>query len=148
MNVDPYKNHLLDQALPVTDKLPIRAKVNAVLHAHAENRHLQLEPFPSRAVLKGEIHELILTVENAVPGAPIDQISYLCFFEIETAGVLWQFDRVEINGKPVGTLGGYDSSHLPNHMNVVIHSSIALMTGKEMKLQPGDPIEFVFQRKN
>jgi hypothetical protein len=96
---DPYVDHLLDQPLPVTDKLPVCGKVSAVLHAQAENRQLHLEPFPSRIVQKGEIHELILTQEDALPGATIDRISYLCFVELEESGVLWQKDLIKANGQ-------------------------------------------------
>jgi hypothetical protein len=141
---DPYENHLLDQNLPVTAKITVTGKISAVLHARAQERGLQLEPFPSRAVLKGEIHELILTEETAKPGSTVNCISYVCFLEIETAGVLWQGDIVSINKKIIGTIGGYDYAHMPNHMNIVLKSKVGDITGLELNLNPGDEIRFDF----
>jgi hypothetical protein len=141
---DPYKNQLLDQKRPVTDKTVAKGRVVAVLNAHAEHRQLQLEPFPSRAVLKNEIHELILTLEDAHPNSVVDGISYVCFFEVLESAILWQDDVLLINAKKIGKLAGYDNSHMPNHMNIIVRSDIELLTGFDLDLKPEDPIEFRF----
>ncbi len=145
MSPDPYINKLLDQDLPCKAKPPVVGRVNCVLHARAENRGLELCPFPSRAVLKNEIHELILTAEEtAAPGKTVNKISYLAFFEVLESGMLWAGDRLEINGKTVGYLAGYDFAHMPNHMNIVVQTTAELYTGFEAGLNPGDEIRFVF----
>ncbi|NPV86100.1 MAG: hypothetical protein HPY45_08840 [Anaerolineae bacterium] len=144
MSPDPYVDKLLDQDLPCKDKLPVRAKVSCVLHARSAARGLELCPFPSRAVLKHEIHELILTTEDAAPGKTVNNISYLCFFELLQSGMLWVGDRVEVNGKLIGYLAGYDFSHLPNHMNMIVQVKGDLRTGYELGLKPDDEIVFVF----
>lgn len=141
---DPYQDRLLNTPMPCVAKLPVHGAVSTVLHARAEKRGLTLSPFPSRAVLKQEIHELILTEEDAAPGAVVDLISYACFFEVLESGILWQGDLVFINGREVGTLAGYEFSHLPNHMNIIVRARKKAQTGQEMKLQPGDPLEFRF----
>lgn len=144
MPKDPYINHLLDQAMPCTDKAPVLAQVNAVLHARAEKRGLELAAYPSRAVLQHEVHELILTGEDARPGSRVDVIAYVCFFELSTSGILWQGDHVILNGREIGLIAGYEFSHMPNHMNIVVKAHEKVLTGFEMKLKPGDPIEFRF----
>lgn len=141
---DPYVNRLLDNAMPCTSKPPLLAQVVAVLHARAEKRGLVLAPYPSRAVVKHEVHELILTEEDAAPGTTVNLIAYACFFEILGSGILWQDDRVLLNEQEIGTLAGYEFSHLPNHMNIIVRARTKALTGLEMKLTPGDPLEFRF----
>jgi len=54
-----------------------------------DDRGLELIGLPSRAIGRGEIHELISTDETgAVPGSRVDRIAYLGFWEIERGGVL------------------------------------------------------------
>ena len=146
MPSDPYVNKLLDNSKPCTAKAPVSTRVSAVLHARAEKRGLVLAAFPSRAVLKNEIHELILTEEDAAPGSTVDRIAYACFFEVLGSGILWQGDEVIINGLSIGLLAGYEFSHLPNHMNIIVKVPATASTGQEMKLNPGDPIEFRFSK--
>lgn len=141
---DPYLDHLLDSELPCADKPPVNARVNTVLHARADQRGLQLSPFPSRAVLKHEIHELIITAEQIKPGSTVNQIAYLCFFEVLESGILWEGDLLEVNGKPFGYLAGYDFCHMPNHMNIVVQIRETLQTGAELNLTPDDSLRFVF----
>jgi hypothetical protein len=120
------------------------AKVNCVLHARAANRGLTICPFPSRAVIKHEIHELILTSEDASPGTVVNNISYLCFFEILESGMLWAGDRVECKDTFIGCLMGYDFAHMPNHMNIITQIKGDLYTGYEAGLKPGDELKFTF----
>ena len=141
---DPYVNQLLDQNLPCREKPPVEAQVNTVLHARADKRGMELCPYPSRAVLKYEIHELIITADEAGPGKLVNRIAYLCFFEVLNSGMLWVGDRLEINGRTVGTLAGYEFAHMPNHMNIIIQAAEPLQTGFELGLHPGNPVRFVF----
>lgn len=145
MSPDPYIHQLLDQELPCKAKPPLVGRINTVLHTRAEKRGLELCPFPSRAVLKNEIHELILTAEEtAAPGKTVNKIAYLAFFEVLESGMLWVGDRLEINGEFAGYLAGYDFAHMPNHMNIVVQGSEPLATGFETGLKPGDEVRFVF----
>lgn len=145
MSPDPYINNLLDQEIPCKDKTVVSGKLVCILHARAEERGLELIPFPSRAVLKHEVHELILTAEDSArPKSIVNNISYLGYFEIEESGVLWAGDQVSVDGKPIGILAGYDLTHFPNHMNIVIKITGELYTGWEAGLKPGAPITFTF----
>lgn len=142
MSPDPYINKLLDSAYPCSDKSPVSGTINTILHARAEARGLELCPFPSRAVLQHEIHELIITQEEAVPGSKVNRIAYLGYFEVNQGGVLWVGDQVLINSESAGTLAGYDLTHFPNHMNIVLKVEEELKTGLEKGLHPGAEIRF------
>lgn len=148
MSHDPYKDQLLDQRMPCYKKTAVVGRVSCVLHARAENRALELIPFPSRAVLKNEIHELILTTEEgAAPKKTVNKIAYLAFFEILEGGILWAGDRVDVNGVPIGYLAGYDLTHFPNHMNLVVKVNEPLQTGFEMGVDTGAPVVFTFENR-
>jgi hypothetical protein len=142
MPQDPYINRLLDREIPVSEKSPIRGRLVCILQARADQRGLELCPFPSRAALKREIHELIVTAEETGPGKKADRIAYLGYFEVLEGGVLWVGDRVKINDQVVGTLAGYDLTHFPNHMNVILRVEEPLKTGLELGYHPGDEIIF------
>ncbi len=143
---DPYVDRLLDQKMPCKAKLPLPGRISCVLHARAEARGLELCPYPSRAVLQNQIHEIILTTElSAAPGKVVNGIAYLAFFEVLESGVLWVGDQLQVNGRTIGELAGYDFSHLPNHMNLVIRVNEPLKTGYEQGIKPGDQLVFVFR---
>ncbi len=145
MSPDPYAANKLNTKYPCAAKDPLPGKLSVILDARARDRGLELVVYPSRAVQKHEIHELILTAEaGAAPGAKVNDISYLGYFEVLESGVLWVGDRVLIDGRQIGTLAGYDMTHFPNHMNIIIKIDGELYTGLEAGLQVGAEITFVF----
>lgn len=145
MSPDPYTNRLLDTRYPCAEKSPVSGELVCVLDARSARRGLVLSTFPSRAVLQHEIHELILTSEpEAAPGQTVNQISYLGYFEVSQGGVLWVGDRVVIAGIEIGVLAGYDLTHFPNHMNLIIKTDTALFTGFEAGFHPGVSVAFIF----
>ena len=100
------------------DRRPIIAEVVALLHVSFEDRGLQLIDSKSRAVKKGEIHEFMITDEqDAAPGKTVDHVRVLCFFEVKQGGLAVIGDKASLNGEPIGTLAGWDLTHMPNHMN-------------------------------
>ncbi len=145
MSPDPYGDHLLSADMPCAEKTPVVGKLCCVLHARAEQRGLQLAQFPSRVVQQHEIHELIVTAEeSAGPGQTVNKIAYLGFFELLEGGVLWAGDRVEVGGRWAGVLAGYDLTHFPNHLNIIIRTSEPVSTGFESGFHPGDIVRFTF----
>lgn len=52
----------------------------------------------------------------------MDRIAYLGFVEIISGGVLVAGDELLIDGKVLGRIAGFDETHLPNHINIVIIS--------------------------
>ena len=102
------------------DRRPIVAEVVAVMHVTFPDRGLKLIEAKSRALQAGDIHELMLTDEDAKPGGGADHVRVLCFFEIHQGGLAVVGDRVTINGEPVGVVAGWDVTHMPNHMNFLV----------------------------
>ncbi|MHC1783666.1 MAG: hypothetical protein AB9891_13080 [Anaerolineaceae bacterium] len=144
MSPDPYSTNKLDTKYPCASKSIVNGKLCVILDARAQNRALELAQFPSRAVLKNEIHELILTAEQAEPGATVNNISYLGYFEILESGVLWVGDSIRIGDMEVGELAGYDMTHFPNHMNIIIKTTAELFTGFEAKFVVGQTVTFTY----
>jgi hypothetical protein len=113
-----------------------------VLVHRRHDRGMRLEPYASRCVRAGEVHELVTTDQSEIgEGARIDRVAFLGFAEILAAGVLDRGDEVWIGGRRIGVLLGFDGCHLPNHYNVLIHADPA-QTGTELGLTPGEPLVF------
>ena len=117
---DPYEQKLVNQNF-YHSKVEIRGKIVVVLDGLIENRALQLITPPSRAFPAGTIIELIGTDEqNAVPGSTVNKIAYLAFVELSNGGVLLNGDPVYCNSQLIGTIAGYDDTHMPNHQNTIV----------------------------
>ena len=99
----------------------VTGEIVAILHVTFTDRKLKLIDTKSRAIIKNEIHELMITDEgNAAPGGSADRVSAIAFFEVTQGGLIVTGDEVSISGKPLGKLVGYDMNHMPNHMNVLV----------------------------
>jgi hypothetical protein len=120
------------------DKLPVVGEVVAILHVSFDDRGLKLIETKSRAVKKMEIHELMITDEEAAPGGAADRVRALAFFEIIKSGLIVVGDKVRIGDLDIGYLAGYDETHMPNHMNIVVRS----MSLDEPTIHVGDEVEF------
>ena len=123
-------------------KTELSARLFAVLDLTAEDRGLNLIPQLSRAVRRGDVLELILTDEaSAGPGSNVDRAAYIGFAEVSEAGLLLCGDAVTVQEEEIGTISGFDETHLPNHLNVVMRSE-RLVTGREMDLTLDELITF------
>ncbi|WP_027355376.1 DUF6917 domain-containing protein [Desulfofundulus thermocisternus] len=119
---DPYSEKLF-RTSPYARKRDVEGKLVVVLQGKLENRGLHLITPISRAVLQNEIHELIVTdEEEAGPGKEVQRIAYLGFVEIKSGGVLVKGDEVVCNDTLLGRIIGFDETHLPNHLNVVLYA--------------------------
>lgn len=128
----------------VRAKRPVQGVTVVVLDTHRRDRGLRLESFNSRALAKHEIHEIILTDQkDAAPGTTVDQIAYLGFFEITRGGVAHVGDRLLLRGEPIGQLAGFDLTHFPNHLNLVVRTD-ELGSGSEKGLRIEDLLEFAW----
>jgi hypothetical protein len=144
--MDPYRAEILPKN-PNWKRRLIEGRVVAILDMKLESRELSLEVYPSRCVLKNGIHEFILTDEKeACPGGKVNRISYLCFTEITKGGVVLLGDEIFIGGKKVGDLVGFDETHLPNHLNIIVYS-LKRVTGVDLGLNIGDKILIKGRRK-
>ncbi|KUK86019.1 MAG: hypothetical protein XE03_1766 [candidate division TA06 bacterium 34_109] len=137
--MDPHASGLVDKNT-YSSKRKIESSVVAVLHLKMEGRGLNLIKPISRALKKNEIHELIITdEEEAKPGSIVNQVSYLAFIEISQGGVIVVGDEVYWNNNLLGTVAGFDDTHMPNHQNIVLYSPIR-RTGEELSINIEDHI--------
>jgi hypothetical protein len=120
------------------DRRPVEGEVVALLHVSFEDRGLKLIETKSRAVRLQEIHELMITDEDAGPGGGADRVRALAFFEVDKSGILVVGDGVYVGGRRLGTLAGFDETHMPNHMNIVVKADAL----DEPVILSGDRIRF------
>lgn len=123
-------------------KRVVAATLVKVLVHRRMDRGMRLEPYASRCVRAGEVHELVLTDHTETDaGAVIDRVGFVGFVEIANAGVLDRGDEVRIGGRRIGVLLGFDGCHFPNHYNVLVHAD-PVVTGRDLGLTPEAPVEF------
>lgn len=122
--LDPYKAEMFKKN-PYALKVPIEGELVVVLDGKLEGRGLELMTPISRALRKNEIHELIITDENeAGPGQTVNRIAYLGFFEVTRGGVMVAGDTLQVGDLVIGTIAGFDETHMPNHLNIVVKSEV------------------------
>jgi hypothetical protein len=103
------------------DRSPVEGRVIAILHVNFTNRGLKILETKSRAILKHEIHEIMITDEKtAAPGGGADRVAAVAFFEITKGGLVVTGDTVTAAGKKIGDLVGYDENHMPNHLGIIL----------------------------
>lgn len=103
---------------------PVTGPVVAILGNLLPDRSLELIPQPIRAICQGQIHQLIVTREEVGPASTVKSFTYLGFFEVRQGGVAVVGDDVRVHGWVVGELAGFDTSHLPDHLNLVVKSKL------------------------
>jgi hypothetical protein len=124
-------------------KRTVEGIVVKVLVHRRDDRGMSLEPYASRCVRVGEVHELVTTDHRETgPGSRIDRVGFLGFAEITRAGVLDRGDRLWVGDRLVGTVLGFDACHFPNHYNVLVATEETL-TGAELGLLPETAVRFV-----
>ena len=123
MDEAPYDPRLITPSV-YGDRRPVLGEIVALLHITFQDRGLKLIQARSRALLKNEIHELMITdEEGAAPGGGADQVSAIAFFEVKRGGLAVVGDEVAIGSRTLGALAGFDMTHMPNHMNVLVKSA-------------------------
>ncbi|MEW9699202.1 hypothetical protein [Paenibacillus sp. SI8] len=142
MGKDPYAGGLLTFN-PFAERRLLTGEIVTVLDGRLLNRGIELLHARSRVLKKYEIHELILTLEpGAEPGTQVNRVCYLGFFEVQQGAVIVAGDEVRIGEKWQGKVVGYDETHVPNHINIVVTGEEE-KTGLELRLQVGDRIQFI-----
>lgn len=142
MVVDPYKSGMF-QKNPYAKKRPCKGNLVVVLDGKMEGRKLQLMTPISRALLAGDIHELIVTDEqDAGPGKEVNSIAYWGFFEVSQGTVVVAGDIIRVGDKVLGTIAGFDETHMPNHLNIVLKAT-ERKTGVEAGLALDDEVSII-----
>jgi len=144
-SVDQSRKQVSSTERPYVSKRPVEGRVVCVLDAWSERRGMQLEPHAARAVSAGEIHELAMTDDpNAHPEARVDRVAYIGFIEIVRGGIILAGDRVTLGQRELGKVVGFNSSHFPNHMNILVRSPQG-QTGRGLGLELEEPALFIFE---
>jgi hypothetical protein len=121
---------------------PVEGEVVTVLASSREARGLKLIPTYTRALRRDSIHELIATDEaSKKPGDVVNRIAYVAFFEVRHGGVVVIGETLLADDKPIGTVLGFDETHEPNHINIVIGVA-QRQTGKQLNLSVGSRTRF------
>lgn len=88
------------------------------------------------------MHEILLTDETgATSNAVVDRSFGIGYVEFLGGGLLVEGDNVTVAGRLIGQIAGFDETHLPNHLNIVVKAGKSV-TGREIGLNPGDAIQF------
>jgi hypothetical protein len=124
-------------------RAPMTGRWVAVMEHRRLTRGMKLERWQTRAVCAGAVHELMTTPAPPEPGSDrVDEVAYLGFAEFG-AGLLAVGDAVrEADGTLLGHVLGFDDTHLPNHMNVILLSEDR-RTGRRRGLTPGSGLHVV-----
>ncbi|GAW92281.1 DUF6917 domain-containing protein [Calderihabitans maritimus] len=123
---------------PYALKKEINGRLVVVLRGKLEKRGLELISSISRVVKQGEIHELIVTTQEASPGGTVERVAYIGFVEIYQGGVIVVGDGVYCGEQYLGQIVGFEETHMPNHLNLVIRSddfSSGLERGLELDMK-------------
>ena len=138
---DPYESGMFKEN-PYYSKSDIQGNLVVVLQGVFEDRGMELIKPISRCVQKHEIHELIMSDEQVYEaGSKVNKIAYLGFMEILQGGVIIVGDGVFWNGECIGFIAGFDETHMPNHLNIII-SCKERVDGAKMGCRPGDGVTF------
>ncbi len=141
MSKEPHGAGILDK-YPYAAKSDVTGRLVCLLDARSEERGMELILHPSRALCTNEIHELAVTDDlAAAPNRTVDRVAYLAFFSVEEGGVVLVGDKVEVAGNEIGEVVGFDVTHAPNHLNVLLKVG-QRRTGVELGLQVGESIIF------
>ena len=128
-------------ANPYVSKRAVAGRIVAVLRGVTDQRGLSLTAFRSRAAPRWQIHELMLTYEVAELETTVNRVALLAFFEVEVGGVLLVGDRVTSGARELGSLAGFNDTHMPNHQNICLISK-ELCDGATLGLEVGDELRF------
>ena len=139
--IDPYEKGMFKES-PYYEKSDIKGNLVVVLQGKFEDRGLCLIKPVSRCVSKHEVSELIVSDEPDIKaGGQVNKIAYIGFVEITQSGVIIIGDKVYAAGDCIGSIAGFDETHMPNHLNIIIGSD-KRADGAQLGLKPGDIIEF------
>jgi hypothetical protein len=142
---EPYEGLIVPRHLKCL-KSPVEGYVVGILGNTAERRGMKLIAMPSRVVRAGDVHEVVSTTEIAGPGETVESVGYLAWVAFAKPGVVVAGDTVQVNGGLLGEVCGFDETHAPNHLNIVVRTR-ELLTGRTANLHPDTRVTFVGQSR-
>lgn len=129
---------------PYASNRDVVGSLVTVLRGVTARRGLQLEAFRSRGVRAGDIHELMVTDEEAEPGSRADRVGLIGFFEVEQAGVVLVGADVYAGGTVIGTVAGFNHTHMPNHLNICVRRN-DVVDGVQLGCELEDRVRFRYR---
>lgn len=96
----------------------------------------------SRAVGTGEVHELLTAGEDEIARGLINNTAYIGFVEFLAGGLIMIGDKVFVRDRCVGTIAGFDDTHMPNHMNIIVGVP-SPVSGRQLGADLGNAVFFV-----
>ena len=128
-----------------TAKREVVGRMVMIMSHRFNRRGLELTDFWSRAIRQHDIEEVIFTDElDAAPGKRVERVAYLGFFETTVGGIIYVGDQVQVQGKVVGKVAGFDLTHAPNHLNIVVVAENCI-PGSELGVALEAPIVFLWK---
>lgn len=137
---DPYVKGIIPKGI-YYKRTEVYGKIVVVMDAYLKDRGLHLIKQPTRVFKKHDVVELIVTEEKSDLGHDVHSIAYIGFVEIKNGGVVKRGDQLTIDGIVIGNVLGFDETHMPNHMNLVITVE-RKQSGKELEIVLGDEVIF------
>lgn len=137
--MDPFDDPAWDRR-PTYPRSALAARLVAVMDFERSDRGLVLIRQRTRCLRRFDVHELIQTSEAAAPGGMVGQVAYIGFVEFLVGGVIAEGDDIHAGGRRLGRIAGFDETHLPNHLNIVVRNDAATC-GRDLGLALGDPVE-------
>lgn len=119
----------------------VHGRVVAVLRGVTDHRELYLTELRSRGVSQHAVHELMITDELAELETTVNRVALIAFFEVENSGVLLVGDQVFWGDALLGTVVGFNETHMPNHQNICLKAA-KIQDGEALGLAVEDTIHF------
>jgi hypothetical protein len=133
---EPYKLGLIEKS-PYIAKKEIKGEIVAILDLIIKERGMKLIDPISRVLTKNSVCEIAVTNEkDAGPGKVVNYVGYLGFMMIEDGGVAVVGDKVFIGDNMIGVIAGFDETHAPNHITLLLKAD-EVTTGNKLGLKVG-----------
>jgi len=133
--------------IPLMRFLKLETQFVAIMGHDHKGRGMLLSEYNTRCVQKGEVHELVLLKKEENGNVNFEDAWYLGFVAFKKSGVIAKGMTISIDGKEIGTLIGFDTTHEPNHYNLLVSTSNPV-TGLELGLSLEDNCIFSMKEKN
>jgi|Deesub1362A_J573_1020465.scaffolds.fasta_scaffold19323_2 hypothetical protein len=142
MSKEPYKSGLIKKS-PYIAKREILGEIVAILDIIIDERGMKLIDPMSRALAKNSICEIAITdEEDASPGKVVNHVGYIGFMEVKNGGVAVVGDEVYISDRLIGVIAGFDTTHAPNHITLLLKAD-EVSTGGKLNLKIGNSVKIL-----
>jgi L-arabinose 1-dehydrogenase len=118
-------------------KAPLTAALVATFDRVRTDRAMTLAAYTTRCIRAGDVHELLVAAPRTSRHETLQHVGYLGFAEFERGGVMEVGDAVTFAGRHAFRVLGFDETHAPNHLNIVL-AAPQVTTGFRLGLEVGE----------